>query len=94
MNKIGVNRCFQRNQPTSTRTFDWQKWRNNMDKHKMLTKQLNHAHKQENKLLNQKESILYKEKMKPTLDKLQDKIPVCEIKSQDSFKRESWLSYY
>lgn len=46
-----------------------------MDKRDMLTKQLNQVQKQENKILNQKENVLIKEKMKPTLDKLQEKIP-------------------
>ncbi|MBA4688556.1 MAG: EcsC family protein [Candidatus Galacturonibacter soehngenii] len=46
-----------------------------MDKRDMLIKQFNQTQKQENKILNQKENALFKEKMKPALDKLQEKIP-------------------
>lgn len=46
-----------------------------MDKREMLVKQLSNAQKQENKILNQKENAFIKGKMKPALDKLQDKIP-------------------
>lgn len=51
-----------------------------MDKRDMFIKQLNQAQRQENKILNQKENVIIKDKMKPTLDKLQEKIP-SKIKS-------------
>lgn len=46
-----------------------------MDKKELFIKQFNQAQKQESKILNQKENALIKEKMKPALDKLQEKIP-------------------
>ena len=46
-----------------------------MDKQQMLLKQLKVVENQETKLLNQKENKFLKTKMKPALDKVQEKIP-------------------
>ncbi len=46
-----------------------------MDKHQILLKQLSNVEKLENKFLDQKENTFIKNNIKPTMEKLQDKIP-------------------
>ncbi len=46
-----------------------------MDKNQILLKQLDNVKKRENKFLDQKENAFIKNSIKPTMDKLQDKVP-------------------
>lgn len=58
-----------------------------MEKNQIFLKQLSNVNKQETKFLNQKESSLIKNNIKPIMDKIQDKIP-------EKFKKTLDMTFY